>query len=470
MSVTRLGLGLAAIGRPAYITAGRSADLGDPRTVEALRLLCLQLLDQAYAAGVRYFDVARSYGRAEEFLGEWLAHGPTDVVVGSKWGYRYVGEWRVDADVHEIKDHSLAAFTRQLAETRALLGDHLAVYHVHSATLDTGVLDDTALHAALAALRDSGVRVGVSTSGPEQEAAIRKAVGVTVGGAPLFTSIQATWNVLETSAGGALADAAAAGCSVIVKEAVANGRLTATEASDRVAAMAAGWGIGVDQLAIAAALAQPWAATVLSGAATPEQLASNLAAAAVRLPPGALDELAELAEHPPSTGRPVPDARGRERPGARVLRRRDARADRRVGHNADRGAARRAGRGAVAAGRAHRCGLRAAARRGPGRHEGAPTPGRPARAGGGGRGARLPARDRLPVPAPDRRAGPARRAGGDPPVVPRWGYAARRATAAGPAAVRGLAGRARRDPARSAARPRHPARTGACVDPLPRRS
>jgi len=299
MSVSRLGLGLAAIGRPAYITAGRSADLGERRTIEAMRRLCLQLLDQAYATGVRYFDAARSYGRAEEFLGEWLAGGPADVVVGSKWGYRYVADWHVDADVHEIKDHSLAAFTRQLGETRALLGDRLGVYHVHSATLDTGVLDDAALHAALAALRDSGVRVGVSTSGPEQEAAIRKAVGVTVGGAPLFTSIQATWNVLETSAGGALADAAAAGCSVIVKEAVANGRLTGAEAvDDRVAAVSAELGIAVDQLAIAAALAQPWAATVLSGAATSEQLTSNLAAAAVGLPPAALDELAELAEPP----------------------------------------------------------------------------------------------------------------------------------------------------------------------------
>jgi len=302
MSVSRLGLGLAAIGRPAYITAGRSADLGEGRTIEAMRRLCLQLLDQAYAAGVRYVDAARSYGRAEEFLAGWLP-GHADVVVGSKWGYRYVADWRVDADVHEIKDHSLAAFTRQLAETRALLGDRLGVYHVHSATLDTGVLDDTELHTALAALRDTGVRIGVSTSGPEQGAAIRKALGAAVGGFPLFTSIQATWNVLETSAGTALADAAAEGCSVIVKEAVANGRLTPAAAPDderarRAAAVAAELGIGVDQLAIAAALAQPWAPTVLSGAATADQLASNLAATGDMLPPAALEELAELAEPP----------------------------------------------------------------------------------------------------------------------------------------------------------------------------
>jgi len=302
MSVSRLGLGLAAIGRPAYITAGRSADLGEGRTIEAMRLLCLQLLDQAYAAGLRYVDVARSYGRAEEFLAGWLP-GHADVVVGSKWGYRYVADWRVDADVHEIKDHSLAAFTRQLGETRALLGDRLGVYHVHSATLDTGVLDDTELHTALAALRDTGVRIGVSTSGPEQGAAIRKALGAAVGGFPLFTSIQATWNVLETSAGTALADAAAEGCSVIVKEAVANGRLTPAAAPEderagRAAAVAAELGIGVDQLAIAAALAQPWAPTVLSGAATPDQLASNLAATGDMLSPAALEELAELAEPP----------------------------------------------------------------------------------------------------------------------------------------------------------------------------
>ena len=305
MSTSRLGLGLAALGRPAYITAGRDADLGAARTVADLRALSWRVLDRAYALGVRYVDVARSYGRGEEFVAGWLAEHPerTDVTVGSKWGYTYVGDWRPDAPVHEVKDHSLAAFSRQLAESRAVLGDRLAVYHVHSATVDTGVLEDSRLHRALAELRDSGVRIGVSTSGPDQAGAVRRAVAVSVGGAPLFTSVQATWNLLETAVGDALAAAADAGALVIVKEAVANGRLTPAAAGDdqhaaRAAAVAAELGIPVDQLAVAAALAQPWAWRVLSGAVGVGQLESNVAAEELRLPAGVLAELGALAEPP----------------------------------------------------------------------------------------------------------------------------------------------------------------------------
>jgi len=70
--VSRMGLGLAALGRPAYITGGRAGDLPD-RSVAGLRARTFAVLDAAYAAGIRYADAARSYGRAEEFLAGWLA-------------------------------------------------------------------------------------------------------------------------------------------------------------------------------------------------------------------------------------------------------------------------------------------------------------------------------------------------------------------------------------------------------------
>ncbi|HEX6446248.1 MAG TPA: aldo/keto reductase [Streptosporangiales bacterium] len=286
--LSRIGLGLAAVGRPAYITVGRSADLPTDRSVPALRTRAFELLDLAYAHGIRYVDAARSYGRAEEFLGQWLARRPdADVVVGSKWGYTYVGDWRMDAEVHEIKDHSLAAFERQYAETRALLGDRVAIYQVHSATLESGVLDDGRLHRALARLRDEGIRVGLTTSGPGQRDTVRKALDIQVDGVPLFGCVQATWNVLETSVGPALADAHDAGWIVIVKEAVANGRITAAGdvggPGSPLATAASELDTTPDALAIAAALAQPWATVVLSGAVTTGQLLSNLAALDVRV-------------------------------------------------------------------------------------------------------------------------------------------------------------------------------------------
>ncbi|WP_083802339.1 aldo/keto reductase [Micromonospora sp. ATCC 39149] len=279
---SRIGLGLAAVGRPGYINLGRATDLPADRTVEAMRARAHELLDRAYAAGIRYVDVARSYGRAEEFLAQWLHARPDahDVVVGSKWGYTYTAGWRMDADVHEVKDHGVATFERQLGETRALLGDRVDLYQVHSVTVDSPALRDAELHRRLADLAARGTVIGLSTSGPSQAETIRAALDVRVDGRPLFRSVQATWNLLEPSAGPALAEAHEAGCLVIVKEALANGRLA-------VGAHAPG-----DAAALAAALRQPWATMVLSGAATVDQLASNLRAERVSGDPARPEDVA----------------------------------------------------------------------------------------------------------------------------------------------------------------------------------
>jgi len=294
LPVSPLGLGLAALGRPGYINLGHAGDVGDT-DVEAMERHAHEVLDAAYEGGVRYFDAARSYGRAEAFLASWLGRrglSRSDVTVGSKWGYTYTADWRIDVEEHEVKDLSVSTLRRQLGETRALIGEHLALYQIHSATIESGVLDDAAVREELARLREDGVRVGLTATGPRQAATIERALEV--GG---FDAVQATWNVHERSATSALAAAHEAGLGVIVKEALANGRLTARgDADGRLTAAAREHGTTPDALALAAVLAQPWVDVVLSGVATVDTLRSNLAALDVAWDAQAEEALAPLAE------------------------------------------------------------------------------------------------------------------------------------------------------------------------------
>ena len=281
LTVSHIGLGLAALGRPAYINLGRQRDFGSARSVAELERRCHEMLDAAYAAGIRYIDAARSYGMAEHFLGTWLkTRNPARdaITIGSKWGYSYTGSWQLDAPVHEVKDLSVDTLRRQIVESRSLLGDRLHLYEIHSATIESKVLENVDVLNELQRLRSSGLVIGLTVTGPNQADTIRHALRVDVDGVNPFQVVQATWNLLERSAGAALAEAHAIGWGVIVKEAMANGRL-----ADR------------DGVAFAAALSQPWADVVLSGAVTPEQLERNVTAiASVR----DADDWPEIAESP----------------------------------------------------------------------------------------------------------------------------------------------------------------------------
>ncbi len=308
LMVTAIGLGMAALGRPGYINLGHSADLGHNYEPAAMQRQAHTVCDAALAAGVRYFDTARSYGRGEEFLGHWLharSLAPYGLVVGSKWGYTYTAGWRTEAAVHEVKEHSLAVLQRQWAESQANLGAYLQLYQIHSATIESGVLERAEVLAELARLRSNGVLIGLSVSGPRQAEVISRALTIEVAGIPLFGAVQATWNLLEPSAGPVLAEAAAAGLGVIVKEGLANGRLTERNqdyafAPRRTifAAEATRLGCTLDALALAAVLAQPWVSVVLSGATTVAQLHANLAALQVPWDAQAADALAALTESP----------------------------------------------------------------------------------------------------------------------------------------------------------------------------
>lgn len=295
-TVSRIGLGLAALGRPGYINVGHAADFPEGTDVESMQRHAIAVLDAAYAGGIRYFDAARSYGMAEAFLGSWLKlRGAEleDLTVGSKWGYAYTADWRIDAEVQEVKDLSVQTLRRQIAESRALLGSHLRLYQIHSATLESGVLEDAEVLGELRALRAGGLSIGLTVTGPRQAETIERALEL-----EMFDTVQATWNLLDRSAGSALAAAHDAGVGVIVKEALANGRLTARAAVPLLADVARGAGVTPDVVALAAVLRQGWADVVLSGAATVPDLESNLTALEVELDPEQLQRLDALAEDP----------------------------------------------------------------------------------------------------------------------------------------------------------------------------
>ena len=287
----RLGIGMAALGRPGYINLGHADDLSRDYDEAAMERHAHAVLDAAFEAGIRYFDAARSYGRSEKFLASWISSrkfDPGQLEVGSKWGYVYTADWQVQTPAgvaHEVKEHNVEVLRRQYALSRKLLGDWLSRYQIHSATLDSGVLENDDVINELNQMRQSGLQIGLSVSGPGQPATIDRALEIRFDGQRLFSSVQATWNVLEPSAGPALQRARDAGLSTIVKESLANGRLTTrnTDSGDAVliaelTRLANEQSTTVDAIAISAAVNQPWADIVLSGAATVSHVRSNAAA------------------------------------------------------------------------------------------------------------------------------------------------------------------------------------------------
>ena len=129
----RVGLGMAALGRPGYINLQRDSHLPS-RTVEGMQRQANAVMDELFRQCrklnddnndndnderyVPWLDCARSYGLSEKFVGEYLRTNgvpPEDVYVSSKWGYTYVADWKVElgeGEPHEIKDHSLEVCMR----------------------------------------------------------------------------------------------------------------------------------------------------------------------------------------------------------------------------------------------------------------------------------------------------------------------------------------------------------------------
>jgi len=278
----KLGLGLAALGRPGYINLGHNQNIGPDKSKQALYLQAEKVLSFAYQSGIQYFDVARVYGASEEFLSTWIRkQNQFNGFVGSKWGYEYLADWKIDTDVHERKDHSLSFLKKQWVETRLNLGKNIDLYQIHSVTSESNVLNDRDVLNELHNIKNSGIQIGISTSGPDQEETIKKLLEINRV-EKIFSFIQCTINILEQSCQQTLIKASESGINIIAKEVFANGRLSAANKNfhqkeiSNLVNIAIDLNLSLEELSLIWAYQQNYIKIVLTGAATVEQIQSNI--------------------------------------------------------------------------------------------------------------------------------------------------------------------------------------------------
>ncbi|MDB4274088.1 aldo/keto reductase [Algibacter sp.] len=283
MTKTKIGLGLAALGRPEYINI--RTDNSIDRSEEAFKKNTFSVLNEAYKLGVRYFDTAPSYGNGEAFLQEWNdANSYSDVLLGTKWGYTYVANWELGFDgKHEVKDHAIEKLEEQWDVSKQML-PKLKYYQVHSATFESGILKNEAVLNQLYQIKkDTGLHIGITTSGANQKEVIKTALDVKVNGDVLFDSFQVTYNVFDQSAYSILRDVLKQGNSIVIKEALANGRVFRNEKFQQynkvyniLEALSKKYEVGVDAIALRFIMDNLQPTYVLSGASNKTHLKQNL--------------------------------------------------------------------------------------------------------------------------------------------------------------------------------------------------
>ena len=285
MSQTKIGLGLAALGRPDYINVRSEDDID--KSVDGFRANAFKILDESYLLGIRDFDVAPSYGLGETFLLEWnTSRKHSDVNLSTKFGYTYVANWELGfSGKHEIKEHSLNKLNEQWGVSKALL-PNLKIYQIHSATLDSGVLTNTEVLSRLHELKQQyQLKIGISSSGTEQVKIIETAQNVMFDGADLFDSYQVTFNLFESSSFGILKQLLDNNKTIIIKEALANGRVFKNPSFpeyrpvyEYLERLSEKYSAGIDAIALRFIVDYLEPNIILSGASNCQQLKQNMKA------------------------------------------------------------------------------------------------------------------------------------------------------------------------------------------------
>ena len=285
MSNTKIGLGLAALGRPDYINIRSEHDVD--KSIEGFKTNALNVLDASYNLGIRDFDVAPSYGFGEQFLLEWhTSRQHKDVNLSTKFGYTYIANWEVGfSGKHEIKEHSLNKLNEQWEVSKALL-PNLKIYQIHSATLDSGVLQNKDVLSRLHELKkENHLKIGITSSGTAQVKIIEEAQNIVLDDEDLFDSYQVTFNIFEQSCFDISKQLIDKGKTIIIKEALANGRVFRNSnfpeyksVYDYLEQLSNKYAVGIDAIAIRFIIDVLEPSIVLSGGSNSIQIEQNLKA------------------------------------------------------------------------------------------------------------------------------------------------------------------------------------------------
>ena len=277
MEQKQFGFGTAAIGRPLYINL-RSTSPKDFDLDEFLKDGS-QMLETAYNSGIRYFDTAPGYGASENLLIEWAqAKNDPSIEIATKWGYEYTANFDPQATSHEVKEHSLDMLQKQWAKSKELL-PYITTYQIHSATFETGVLQNKKILSELQHIKNEyGLKIGLTTSGENQMDLLTEALKN-----DLFDVFQITYNIFDQSLRRFLASNNIDDKRIIIKEGLANGRIFRNDSFshynfvyDYLDELSNKYNVGVDAIALQFCAQTVPAYSILSGASLQNQLMQNV--------------------------------------------------------------------------------------------------------------------------------------------------------------------------------------------------
>ncbi len=301
----QIALGTAAIGRPVYINIKQEPS-GPDFSLDTFRQKGVSMLETAYRKGIRHFDTAPNYGLAEGLLIDWIKQkNDPSLTVSTKWGYTYIADFDPEATEHEIKEHSLIKLNEQWEVSKALL-PNLKLYQIHSATFESGVLNNTEVINRLYALKQKfDLIIGLTITGSNQAEVLKKALTLEVDGDRLFQSVQFTFNLLDQSVAGMIDDLKQLKGPILIKEVLANGRLIPNDnyivyrsLYDEMKRLAKKYVVNPDAIALRFAMDSFENSVVLSGANNETHLEANLKAKMFSLTPDEMDLLRSFAIAP----------------------------------------------------------------------------------------------------------------------------------------------------------------------------